>query len=252
MMKIPQLVAHRGFMEHYPENSLEGLEASLQAGAPYIELDVQSTADGTLVLFHDPGLKRTTGVDGSLFDLSYDQLAGFSANEPDRLDGNFGHIAIPPLAGLTELLQRFPGSQAMIEVKPDSLEYFGLKQVMQPLLAELQPVHEQCIIITYDIPALKYTREQAIPYRIGWVLDRYDRAKQQVADDLKPDYLIGDSKVLPPDTPLWPGDWQWMVYDITDPELALAYAEAGIELVETRDIGAMLEHPLLSQRRRRD
>jgi len=52
-MRIPQLVAHWGFMARYPENSLEGLEASLRAGAPYIELDIQSTADGTLVLFHD-------------------------------------------------------------------------------------------------------------------------------------------------------------------------------------------------------
>jgi len=249
-MRIPQLVAHRGFMEHYPENSLEGLEASLRAGAPYIELDIQSTADGTLVLFHDPGLKRTTGVNGSLFELNYDQLTGFSANEPDRLDGKFGHITIPPLAGLIELLQRFPDSQAMIEIKPESLDYFGLERVIRQLLAELQPVREQCIIISFHLPALEYIRGQAIPCRIGWVLHHYDRDRQQIANRLEPDYLIGSSRILTPDTPLWPGDWQWMVYDITEPELALAYAEAGIELVETRDIGAMLQHPLLSQRRR--
>jgi glycerophosphoryl diester phosphodiesterase len=40
-----------------------------------------------------------------------------------------------------------------------------------------------------------------------------------------------------------------MLYDISDPDLALQWADKGAELIETRDIGTMLQHPLLQQRR---
>jgi glycerophosphoryl diester phosphodiesterase len=50
------------------------------------------------------------------------------------------------------------------------------------------------------------------------------------------------------DNELWQGNWQWMLYDITDPELALQWAEKGADLIETGDIGGMLQHPVLKQR----
>ncbi|MDQ1363614.1 MAG: glycerophosphoryl diester phosphodiesterase, partial [Pseudomonadota bacterium] len=65
-MAIPNLVAHRGYMERYPENTLVGLEAALQCGAGYIEFDVQCAADGTLVVIHDTELTRTCGVNGNI------------------------------------------------------------------------------------------------------------------------------------------------------------------------------------------
>ncbi|MDH5485350.1 MAG: hypothetical protein OEY43_08975, partial [Gammaproteobacteria bacterium] len=66
------------------------------------------------------------------------------------------------------------------------------------------------------------------------------------AIDLKPDYLIINHRKIPAHDGLWPGNWHWMLYDITDPELAIHYASFNIPLIETRDICSMLEHPLLS------
>ena len=50
---IPQLVGHRGYMAHYPENTWLGLEAALNAGACWLEFDVQMCAGGHFVLLHD-------------------------------------------------------------------------------------------------------------------------------------------------------------------------------------------------------
>ena len=78
-MPIPNLVAHRGLMETYPENTLIGLEAALQCGASYIEFDVQCSADGTLIVLHDDTLQRTCGVSGNVFEMSWEELQNIRA-----------------------------------------------------------------------------------------------------------------------------------------------------------------------------
>ena len=55
---IPVLVAHRGYMERYPENSLSSIRAALESGACMVEFDVQMDAAGRLVLLHDDNFKR--------------------------------------------------------------------------------------------------------------------------------------------------------------------------------------------------
>ncbi len=69
-------VAHRGLFDNengIPENSLPAFERAAQEGFG-IETDVQMTKDGVLVVFHDDTLKRMTGAEGRLCDLTYEQL----------------------------------------------------------------------------------------------------------------------------------------------------------------------------------
>ncbi|KAM3441407.1 hypothetical protein MY4824_001531 [Beauveria thailandica] len=49
---LPQTVAHRGYKAQWPENSLEGMRAAVQAGAHGIETDVHLTRDGVVVMSH--------------------------------------------------------------------------------------------------------------------------------------------------------------------------------------------------------
>ena len=60
----PELIAHRGWAYRYPENTLPAIAGALGAGARYVEFDVQITADGVPVLFHDSTLDRTAGRPG--------------------------------------------------------------------------------------------------------------------------------------------------------------------------------------------
>ncbi len=53
-------IVHRGDVQHYPENSLEGIISSIQMGADIIEIDVRLTKDNVAVLMHDYTLSRTT------------------------------------------------------------------------------------------------------------------------------------------------------------------------------------------------
>jgi len=62
LKKTHLVAAHRGFRALYPENTLRAFEASIE---PFdcIELDIQPTRDGTLMVLHDETMERTTDID---------------------------------------------------------------------------------------------------------------------------------------------------------------------------------------------
>ena len=243
-MAIPHLVAHRGQMEHYPENTLVALEAALQCGATYIEFDVQCTADGKLVVIHDTELERTTGVKGKLFEMTYQELENIRAHEPDRFSLAFFNERIPGLKDVIRLLQRYPKANAFIEIKEETLDQFGIDNIMPTLLKALDIIHSQCIIISFNYDAIRYVKKNS-DYLTGWVLHDYIDDNHKLATELKPDYMIINHRKLPEEEEPWQDTWHWMVYDITDPELAIHYSSLNIPLIETRNICGMLEHPIL-------
>ena len=244
-MAIPHLVAHRGHMEQYPENTLVGIEAALQCGADFVEFDVQCTADGKLAVIHDTSLERTTGITGNIFDLSMDELATVRAHEPERFSLAFFNERIPSLSDVVRLFQRYPKAMAFVEIKPESIDRFGIEPVITSLLETLEIINQQCIIISYHYDALQYIEDNS-DFSTGWVLRHYDANSHEKAIELNPDYLIINHRKIHQDEEPWPGDWHWMIYDVTDPELALHYSTFNIPLIETRDICNMLEHPVLA------
>ena len=78
--------AHRGFSGQYPENTMLAFEKAVEAGADGIELDVQFSKDGKLVIMHDESLLRTAGIDGFVKDYTLEQLKAmdFSGKLGDR------------------------------------------------------------------------------------------------------------------------------------------------------------------------
>lgn len=70
----PSVISHRTNCGGAPENSLSGIKAAVKLGVDKIELDVQRTRDGYLVLMHDLTLDRTTSGNGRVRDLEYREL----------------------------------------------------------------------------------------------------------------------------------------------------------------------------------
>ncbi|PSP85612.1 glycerophosphodiester phosphodiesterase [Halobacteriales archaeon QS_6_64_34] len=63
-MSQPTVFAHRGFAGTYPENTVRAVSGAVADGADAIEIDVQPTADGDVVVFHDRRLDGAAGTDG--------------------------------------------------------------------------------------------------------------------------------------------------------------------------------------------
>ena len=241
-----KLVAHRGFMQDYPENSLPGIEAALKAGACLVEFDVQMCADRQLVVLHDDSLKRTAGIDRSVFDLTLADLSAISVHEPLRLADRYSNIAVPTLLQVMELVKHYPQATAFVEIKQESLAHWGDEPVMGELLKVLQPFAEQSVIISYSLEALKLVKQKS-RFATGWVLSSFDMVHYQLADQLEPDYLICNHTKIPDDRQPWKGPWQWMLYDISIPEEAMYWASRGVGLIETGDIGGMLQDEALRE-----
>ncbi|MGZ9233993.1 MAG: glycerophosphodiester phosphodiesterase [Anaerolineales bacterium] len=75
----PIIFAHRGASAQAPENTLSAFELALAQKADAIELDVKLSADGQVVVIHDPTVDRTTGSHGRVIDLSLAELRSLDA-----------------------------------------------------------------------------------------------------------------------------------------------------------------------------
>ena len=74
-----QIIAHRGYSSEFPENTLAAFKGAYNLGVDYIEMDIQRTKDGVLVMFHDTDLVRTTGAPGIVSDYTYQELCALDA-----------------------------------------------------------------------------------------------------------------------------------------------------------------------------
>lgn len=245
---IPELVAHRGYMQHYPENTLPGLQAAIDAGACYIEFDVQMTADEQFVALHDSQFARTSGQMDSVFDLTLKAAQRISVHEQQRFQEKYAGIRAPSLQQCLQLLDENKQVKALVEIKEESLDRWGLHKTMDRLFIALKHHVEQCMIISFDYEAIAYTKSNS-NYHNGWVLHEYSDKNHLLAHKLKPDYLVCNHAKITEGASLWQGPWNWMLYDIADPELALNWGKQGAHLIETRDIGAMLKNELLARKR---
>jgi glycerophosphoryl diester phosphodiesterase len=106
---------HRGAAGRAPENTFAGFELAWRAGADYLELDVQLTADERPVAFHDESLERTTDGHGSVAATSWTDLQRLDAGA--WFEPRFAGQRIPSLAAVLAWLEERPPLGATIEAK---------------------------------------------------------------------------------------------------------------------------------------
>jgi len=100
--------AHRGGASDVPENTMPAFQYAVDAGYRYVETDVQVTADGVLVAFHDNDLSRTCGRSGRISDLPW------STVKSALVDG------AAPIPLLEDMLATWPDLRVNIDCKTDT------------------------------------------------------------------------------------------------------------------------------------
>lgn len=79
-VKNIEVTAHRGASIDYPENTMIAFKKAKEYGANWVELDVQETLDGVIVVSHDSNLKRVTGKNIEINDVNYEQIENISVS----------------------------------------------------------------------------------------------------------------------------------------------------------------------------
>lgn len=88
------VVAHRADWRNFPENSLEAIQSSIEMGVDMLEIDVQRTKDGVLMLMHDHNLDRTTTGSGDIADTNWEDIAKLNLKDHQ---GNVTTYKVPKL-----------------------------------------------------------------------------------------------------------------------------------------------------------
>jgi glycerophosphoryl diester phosphodiesterase len=91
----PLIIAHRGYSQAAPENTIPAIEAAIRAGLAYVELDVRLTADGVPVLMHDSDVDRTTNGVGPISTKTYAETRALDAGS--WFSEGFAGTSIPTL-----------------------------------------------------------------------------------------------------------------------------------------------------------
>jgi glycerophosphoryl diester phosphodiesterase len=170
-------VAHRGASGELPENTLAAIRRAVELGADLVEVDVQRSKDGVLVLVHDATLSRTTDAQRVFPDRAPWRVGDFTYQELARLDAgswkspHCGGEPIPTLAQAAQLVRSGP-SGLLLELKAPAL-YPG---VVEDVVATLRGVDGfvdsavasgRLVVQSFDVAAMKEHKTRAPEVPVG-------------------------------------------------------------------------------------
>ena len=127
--------AHRGASGYAPENTLEAFELAAKQKADGVELDVQLSKDGELVVIHDEIIDRVTDGKGKVKDYTVRELKSFKANQTHP---EYANSVIPTLAEVYDLLKP-TGLEINVELKTGIYFYPDIAKK----LLKLAPVRKE-------------------------------------------------------------------------------------------------------------
>lgn len=121
----PTVIAHRGASAQAPENTLPAVDLGAEMKADFVEIDVQMTKDGELVVIHDTTLGRTTDVETKFPDRAPYNVGDFTLEEIRTLDAGswfsaeYAGTKVPTLQEVLDTLRGRAG--LLLEVKSPAL-----------------------------------------------------------------------------------------------------------------------------------
>jgi glycerophosphoryl diester phosphodiesterase len=238
-MDREHLVAHRGWQRRYPENTLPAIAGALDAGARYVEVDVQLSVDGVPVLFHDRTLSRICRQRGAIHRYSAAQLQQFSAFEPERFGDQFLGTAIPTLASLIDLLLQYPDAYLFLEIKNLPVLEFGNETVYDAVIPLLQPLAERCTVISFAHDFLHYALASGWSH-VGPVLNDWREIDSFGIAALQPDVVFCAIEQLPAQRDLSAIVHPLAVYEVDRIDIANDLLQRGVRWIETFAVGELL------------
>lgn len=149
-----QVTAHRGYSVEYPENTIPAFKGAIEIGADWIELDVQETSDGEVVVIHDSNLKRTTGVDQNIWDVTYDEIKGL--DNGSWFDMKYKATGIPTLEDVIKMTMG--RIRLNIEIKPTGHEKHLEESVSD--LIEKYHITDFCLVSSKKYESLQKIKEE--------------------------------------------------------------------------------------------
>ena len=142
-------IAHRGDPIGHRENTLPAFAAALAQGADMLELDLRRTRDGAIVVLHDQSLLRLWGLDASVGDLDFAEVARLGERD----------VRIPTLRQVLEAVP--PEVELMVDFTRREVVAGAFDQ------AVFADALDRCLFVTGNLEALRVLRGLSGRARIG-------------------------------------------------------------------------------------
>jgi len=155
------VMAHRGASLHAPENTLAAVRAAIDAGAQWVEIDVQETVDGEIVVIHDGDLKRVGGVPMVVAESTTRELGWVDVGS--WFDLSYSGERIPSLREVLELCKDRIGVN--IELK-----YYGGERRFEQSVAEIVDefgMAEQVVVMSLSLPGIRKMKQVRPDWKVG-------------------------------------------------------------------------------------
>ncbi len=159
--------AHRGCSQNNPENTLTAFSKAIELhGLAGIELDIQMSKDGEMVVIHDERVDRTTDGIGYVKDFTYAQL-----NKLWIETGNGQKEKIPTIKEVLDLIQdrMNAGLLLNIELKNSMIFYNGMEEKILDLISQ-RGLQDQTVYSSFYTKSLERIREEDSRSSVG-ILD---------------------------------------------------------------------------------
>lgn len=160
-----QIWGHRGASGEAPENTLPAIELALRQGADGVEVDVQVSRDGRIVVLHDETVDRTTDGKGAVKGLPWSTLQRLDASGGDN---RFAGSRIPLLADVLDLTRN---AILNIELKNDRVAYPGLEE---QILADVAAAGaaDRVVLSSFNRRSLTHLRHLGVSSSVGLLYHR--------------------------------------------------------------------------------
>ena len=172
-----EIIAHRGFSSIAPENTLAAFELAIARGADSIEFDIQLSADGVPVVFHDATLDRITGVSGKVRETNLSELQTLNAGK--WFSDEFSRKKIPTFKEALAILKNV-----------DKFLYFDVKPHCEWSDTEVAEfvntlrhagIQEKCVITSFSDKFLGQVRRLNGDLAIGHIVANLEAYKTQLS-----------------------------------------------------------------------
>lgn len=155
------IIAHRGSSMDAPENTLAAIQLAVDSGADWVEIDVQETADGEVVVFHDSDYKRVAGKKLNIWNAQSSELPSIDIGS--WFAPEFADQTTPSLKQVLEMCRDKSG--VLIELK-----YYGHDVALEQKvidIVEAANMQDQVMAMSLSYPAVQKMRELRPEWKLG-------------------------------------------------------------------------------------
>jgi glycerophosphoryl diester phosphodiesterase len=162
-----EITAHRGSSKAAPENTIAAVRRAIEDGADRVEIDVQETADGTVVVFHDSDFMKLSGVNLKIWDATMDDLQEIDIGS--WFAPEFQNERVPTLAEVLDVCK------GRIDLNIE-LKYYGHDDQLEQRVADVVEDHDMAadvIVMSLKADAVTKMKQLRPAWKVGMLMSVY-------------------------------------------------------------------------------